>query len=98
MSYRCDICGVKVPPGQPRLVYQVYYPRSKQIKQELGCCERCHLMLDELPLTSVKDPYYLRLRRFKEVDTVMVVREAKPSPLVAEALDLSTLEETFSRR
>lgn len=63
MSYRCDICGIKVPPRQIPLLHLTFYPNTRQIKRELRCCDGCHLMLDEVPLKSVKNPYYLRAKR-----------------------------------
>lgn len=83
MSYRCDICGIKVPHGRQRLVHPVRYPRTAnlhpnlrgQVKQELSCCEGCHLMLDEVPLASVKDPYYIRP---KHGDRTTVIAEYVP--------------------
>jgi hypothetical protein len=96
VSYRCDICGIKIPHKQPRLVHRVFKTNSPDVAKELGCCEGCHLMLDTVPLKSVKDPYYLRP---KKSERIYVSREAQPSPLAPQAINFGVdLEETFSRR
>ena len=86
MSYRCDICGIKVPRRRQRLVHQVFktWPdgtlrQPRQLARELSCCDGCHLMLDEVPLRSIKDPYYLRPRRGDKT-TVEVLSEMPDMP------------------
>lgn len=93
MSYRCDICGIKVPPRQPRLSHLVYktWPdgtlkQPKQIAKDLSCCDGCHLMLDDVPLKSVKDPYYLRPRGGDRATVTVVTEVPDPLPPTAEQI------------
>ena len=85
MSYRCDICGTKVLPRTPRLVYQV--TRQRQIVRELGVCEGCLALLRVNGLTYFRDPYYRRLHERKEVGTATVAQELpERAPLPIEQL------------
>ncbi len=43
MSYRCQACGVQVPPGKPRRVHATY--RNSQIVREVPVCESCQHLL-----------------------------------------------------
>lgn len=83
MSYRCDICGIKVPPRQSPLVHQVFYANTRQIKKELKCCDGCHLMLDEVPLPSIRDPYYLRAK-LGATTTLLVEHQPAVPPSTSE--------------
>lgn len=40
MSYRCQACDCKCPPGQPRLTHRLLRPNG-QIERELGVCRPC---------------------------------------------------------
>ncbi len=80
MSYRCSICGIKVPPSKPRLVHQVFKRGTRQITRELPVCGDCHMMLDEVPLRDVKDPYYLRPKQGKTSVEVLVEQAPAYNP------------------
>jgi len=77
VSYRCSICGVKVGRNKPRLTHIVPKKGSSQTARELPVCGGCHVMLQELPLESIRDPYYLRPR--SGVATVFVSQEHEPA-------------------
>ena len=46
--YRCAVCDVVTPAGQPRLVYCVYREQEgkRQIDRELSVCPQCKGALD----------------------------------------------------
>lgn len=85
MSYRCSVCGTKVPHGKQRLVHVVYRPRTRQIQTELPVCGGCQVMLEEIPLSAVRDPYYLRPKRGART-TILVEHEPayNPPPTASE--------------
>lgn len=84
MSYRCSICGVTVPPKKPRLVHQVFKRGTRQVARELPVCCDCHVMLDEVPLRDVKDPYYLHPKRGKTRVEVLVEHQPAAPPEAAQ--------------
>lgn len=48
MSYRCEVCRQKVPPGRPRMVYTIFREteRGREIFRELPVCAICREQLD----------------------------------------------------
>lgn len=86
MSYRCDICGIKVPPKTPRLVYRTFKRNSPDVAKELAVCEGCQSMLREVPLKSVKDPYYLRAKKGEKATVAVLAELPDRAPLPVELL------------
>lgn len=84
MSYRCQICGIKVPPKHPRLTWQD--KRGGQITKELSVCEVCLALLRTQGLTSVKDPYYLRPKHTETAVVEVPIQTPEKAPLSPEEI------------
>ncbi len=81
MSYRCQVCTRRVPPGTKRRLHVVHRMMGKcrQIELEVPVCQDCEHDLTTTSLDQLREQY----RRFPLIEPPSPKRSHVPSPVQA---------------